>query len=83
MGVSIQAKNGDDHFLKQKFHQANGKAQHALKVPWFFSFKVLGWGGKGLKKKFLCSQHVPFKFPMDSHQVPKMFPNGVPNSTSF
>jgi hypothetical protein len=23
---------------------------------------------------FLCSQHVPFKFPMGSHQVPKMFP---------
>jgi hypothetical protein len=24
--------------LKQKFHAANGKAQHALKVPWFFFF---------------------------------------------
>jgi hypothetical protein len=33
MGVLIQAKSGDYHFLKQKFHAANGKAQHALKVP--------------------------------------------------
>jgi hypothetical protein len=35
---------------------------------------------------FLCSQHVPFKFPVGSHQVPNMlprFPKGVPNSTSF
>jgi hypothetical protein len=23
---------------------------------------------------FLCSQHVPFKFPMGYHQVPNMFP---------
>jgi hypothetical protein len=23
---------------------------------------------------FLCSQHVPFKFPMDSHQVLNTFP---------
>jgi hypothetical protein len=22
----------------------------------------------------LCSQHVPFKFSMDSHQIPNMFP---------
>ncbi len=33
---------------------------------------------------FLCSQHVPFMFPsMGSHQVPNVFPNGVPNSTSL
>ncbi len=38
MGVLIQAKNGDDHLLKQKIHAANGKAKHALKVPWFFFF---------------------------------------------
>jgi hypothetical protein len=32
-GVLAQAKNGDEQFWKQKFHAANGKAQHALKVP--------------------------------------------------
>jgi hypothetical protein len=31
------------------------------KGGWFFSF-------------FFCSQHVPFKFPMGSHQVLNMFP---------
>jgi hypothetical protein len=24
--------------LEKKFHAATAKAQHALKVPWFFSF---------------------------------------------
>jgi hypothetical protein len=38
MGVLAQAKNGDKQFWKQKFHAANGKAQHALKVPWSFFF---------------------------------------------
>jgi hypothetical protein len=33
MGVLAQAKNGDKQFWKSKFHAANGKAQHALKVP--------------------------------------------------
>jgi hypothetical protein len=48
MGVLLaQAKNCDKQFRKQKFHAANGKAQHALKVPWFFSFKFWGGGGGG------------------------------------
>lgn len=33
MGVFAQAKNGDEQLWKEKFHAANGKAQHALKVP--------------------------------------------------
>jgi hypothetical protein len=34
MGVIAQAKNGDEQFLNmRKFHAANGKAQHSLKVP--------------------------------------------------
>ncbi len=32
MGVLPQAKTGDE-LWKQKFHAANGRAQHALKVP--------------------------------------------------
>jgi len=38
MGVLAQAKNGDKQFCKYKFNAGNGKAQHALKVPWFFFF---------------------------------------------
>jgi hypothetical protein len=33
MGVLAQAKNGDKQFWKEKFRAANGKAQHAPKVP--------------------------------------------------
>jgi hypothetical protein len=33
MGVFAQAKNGDEQFSKGKFHAANGRAQHVLKVP--------------------------------------------------
>jgi hypothetical protein len=69
MGVLIQAKNGDNHFLKQKFHEANGKAQHALKVPWLFFLKFwVGGQGEELKK-------IPL-FPTCSHQVPNGFPSG-------
>jgi hypothetical protein len=32
---------------------------------------------------FLCSQHVNFKFPMDSHEVPNMFSKSVPNRISL
>jgi len=31
------------------------------------------WGGACFPFS-LCSQHVPFKFSMDSHQIPNMFP---------
>jgi hypothetical protein len=53
-----------------------------------FIFLILGEGGRGGWGKdffsfFLCSQHVPFKFPTCSHQVPNLFPKGVPNSTSL
>jgi len=39
-----------------------------------FSFKFGGWGVAGVGELFffsffLCSQHVPFKFPMDSKYV--------------
>jgi len=47
-------------------------AQHAL-VFFLLSFGF-GGGGKNFFKKFICSQHVPFKFPMGSHPVHNNFP---------
>jgi len=38
MWILAQAKNGDKLFWKYKFHAANGKPQHALKVPQIFFF---------------------------------------------
>jgi hypothetical protein len=63
----------------QKFHVANGKAQHALKMPWLKKKKVLGWGtGGGFfhfsfvpKMLFSSSQWVPIRFPMC---FPRVFP---------
>ncbi len=70
-----QAKNGDQQFWKQKYMQRMGRLKHAL-------MEVLGGGvGGRFLLFFLCSQHVPFKFPMGSHQVPNVFLKGVPNST--
>jgi hypothetical protein len=45
----VKVENGDKQFWDQKFHAANGKAQHALKVPCFFllSFGARGGGGGG------------------------------------
>jgi hypothetical protein len=53
-------------FGTQKFHATNGKAQHALKVPWFSLLLSFGWG-----EDFFF---VPNKFPLGSHQVPNLFP---------
>ncbi len=39
----------------------------------FFSFKFWVGLGEDFFSFFLCSQYVPFKFPMGSHQVPNMF----------
>ncbi len=41
----------------------------------FFSFKFwVGVREDFFFSFFLCSQHVPFKFPMGSHQILNMFP---------
>jgi hypothetical protein len=42
MGVLAQAENGDEQFWKEKFHAANGKAQHALMMGPDFFF-LSGW----------------------------------------
>jgi hypothetical protein len=71
MGLLVKVENGDKQFWEQNFHAANGKPQHALKVPCYF---LLSFGAAGVKMRifsfFICSQHVPNVFPM-----------GVPNST--
>jgi hypothetical protein len=58
MGVLAQAKNGDEQFWNTEISCSQWeKAQHALKKYLnFFSF-------------FLCSQNVPFKFPIGSQYV--------------
>ncbi len=50
--------------------------KHALKVPCFFSFYVLGWGMGGdfffIFRSFpICLHYVPFKFQMGSRYVPQ------------
>jgi hypothetical protein len=68
-----KAKNGDEEFWKEKFHVANGKAQHALMKGPVFSF--LRARGRGIFSLFpMCSQGVLIKFSNDS-QVLKVFPN--------
>ncbi len=68
-------ENGDKQFCKEKFHAANGKAQHALmNGPIFFFLK-----GQGEMDFFFppCSQCVPIMFPKGYESVPQ----DVPNST--
>ncbi len=76
-------------FGKRNFMQPMGRPKHALKVPCFFSFYVLGLGGGGGKIFFhfsrlpnvfaLCSLQVPNGFPMGS----QYFPQHVLHTTSL
>jgi hypothetical protein len=52
-------KNGDQQFWKEKFHAANGKAQHVLTNDQFFSF----WRGE-----------AGIFFPLFPSAFPDMFP---------
>ncbi len=71
-------------FGKRNFMQPMGRPKHALNVPCFFSFYVLGLGG-GQRFFFIfpsflmCSHYVPFKFPMGS----QYFPQYVLHTTSL
>jgi hypothetical protein len=58
-------KNGDQQFWKDKFHAANGKAQHVLTNDQFFSF------GSGEAGNFIYLSFVPKGFP---RAFPDMFP---------
>jgi hypothetical protein len=62
MGVLVKVENGDKQFWEEKFHAANEKAQHALKVPCFF---LLSFGaGRGRRGGGGGSQQVPNVFPI-------------------
>ncbi len=71
MGVLTQVKNGDEQFWKQKFHAANGNAQHAL-----MNDPVVSFLRGGNSDFFLFSSLVPNVFPKSSHQVHIKFPKG-------
>jgi hypothetical protein len=76
MGVLAQAKNGDKQFWKKNFMQPMGRrSMHSKCLVFFLLDFVLGGGG--FFSFFLCSQHVPFKFPMGSQQIP-LVPNVFP-----
>ncbi len=62
-------------FGNRNFMQPMGRlSMHSTCLDFIFllSFEK-GGEGRGFFSFFLCSQHVPFKFPMGSHQVPNMF----------
>ncbi len=71
-------------FGKRDFMQPMGRPKHALKVPFFFSFYVLGWGagrwgGGGWERDFFsffpASQCVCTMVLSSSQWVPNIFPN--------
>jgi hypothetical protein len=63
-------------FGKRHFVQPMGRPKHALKVPSFFSFYVLGWRGEeSFFSFFLASQCVCTMFLSSSQWVPNIFPN--------
>ncbi len=65
-------KIGDEHNQEQKFCSSNVELQH---TPNRASFFLLGmWRGVF---SFICSQCVPIKFSMCSHQDLNGFPNMV------
>jgi hypothetical protein len=78
-GALAHAKNGDKVFGKRHFMQPMGRPKHALKVPSFFSFYVLGWkGGRGgwdFFSFFPASQCVRTIFLSSFQWVPNIFPN--------
>jgi hypothetical protein len=88
MGVLAQAKNGEglkmvrNGFVNRNVMQPMGRLSMHSKCLDLFSFEfwVAGLRG-GFFSFFLCSQHVPFKFSMSSHQVLNMFLKDVPNTS--
>ncbi len=64
-------------FEKRNFMQPMVKPKHAFKVPCFFSFYVLGFGGgrKDFFSFFSTSQCVRTMFLLSSQWVSNIFPN--------
>jgi hypothetical protein len=61
-------------FGNRNFMQPMGRPKHALKVPCFFSFYVLGQGEGGGGKIYFHFSRLPNKFALCSFQVPNGFP---------
>jgi hypothetical protein len=61
-------------FGNRHFMQRMGRLNMHSKCLALFSFKFWVWGKGRIFSFFHCSQHVPLKFSMGSHQVPSMFP---------
>ncbi len=78
-GALAHAKNGDEVFWEEKFHATNGKAQTCTQGAFFFSFYVLGWGGK----IFFHSFRLPKVFALCSFQVPDGFPIFSPTFSPY
>jgi len=68
-------------FWKRNFMQPMRRPEHALKVPCFFSFKVLGCGGwgRGARNVFHFSL-LPNVFPLGYTQILNGFPICSPSS---
>ncbi len=68
--------------MKKKFHETDGKAQHALMNGLIFFF-LKGWRERDFlhfsfwvgAKWFIIFSLIPNGFPPCSNQIPKMFPN--------
>jgi len=83
VGVLLaQAKNGDEHFWNIEISCSQWEGSACTQSALIFFFQV--WGAKRIFfKNSFVPKHVPFKFPMGSHQVPNVFPKGVSTSTSL
>ncbi len=62
---------GNRNFMQPM--EGSACTQRAL-IFFLLGFGFWGEGGDGFFSFFLCSQHVPFKFPLGSHKVLNMFP---------
>jgi hypothetical protein len=63
-------------FGNRNFMQPMGRLimhSKCLDFSFLLSFEKGGRGLRGFFSFFLCSQHVPFKFPMGSQYVPNVF----------
>ncbi len=57
-------------------HPMGRLSKHSKCLDLFFLLRFGLGGGENFFSFSLCSQHVPFKFPVGSHQVPNVFPKG-------
>ncbi len=93
MGCSLQgalahAKNGDEVFLEEKFHAANGKAQACTQGALLFFLLCFGvwggaWGEGGGGEFFFHFSQLLNVFALCSFQVPNGFPTFSPCLFTF